>query len=663
VDRYAVEHPELCWEDGCPVSLHFADGYAAREGGPAEKRHVFLRHNDLPARWRRVSRFVIGETGFGTGLNFLLTWNLWRQTAPLDSRLHYVSVERYPLTQLQLARAQQAWPELATLAAELRQNWPPDEPGFHRLEFEKSRVYLTLLFGDVGEMLPSLRAPIDAWFLDGFAPARNPAMWADSVLQQVARLTAPGGTVATYTAAGQVRRGLIAAGFAVEKVPGFGAKREMLRGILRQPPKSANSAPWFATPARPDGTPRQAAVIGTGLAGTAAAYSLARRGWTVTLIEREPAPAQAASGNAAGVVMPLLAASRSPGQRWFAAAYRYALQRWRQLGEQVTGSICGVLFAAWDARTQARHAALLERLAPPPESLLPVTDREAAERCGLPVAWSGLYLPDGGWLHPPSLCRAQLAAAGDNVHHCYGHTVTTLTRAHDEWQLLDAAGQEICRSPVVVLANGHHAIEFAQTFELPLQAVRGQITGLAATPSSQCLQTVVCGPGYALPAWDGRHWIGATYDRQATGTQPTDADNLANRVQLARFLPALAAALTNVPATGRAAFRAVSPDGLPLVGPVPVMPELHKVYNDLQRGRAPACYPALPCHPGLYLCTGLGSRGLASAPLAAELLAAMLEEEPLPVPMDVLQALHPARFAIRALRKPVFARPATESGE
>jgi tRNA 5-methylaminomethyl-2-thiouridine biosynthesis bifunctional protein len=296
--------PLIDWQDGQPVSRRFGDVYFSRDSGLEETRHVFLEGNGLRERWAALAphgRFTIGETGFGTGLNFAAAWALWDEVAPPGARLRYVSVERHPLAPADIARTLGLWAGLARPRQALLAQWSELPPGWHRFMFGDGRVLLTLLAGDVGAVLPRLDGRIDAWFLDGFAPAKNPAMWQPDVLAQVARLSALGATCATYTVAGEVRRGLEAAGFAVEKTPGFGRKREMLRGVLRRPPRAAWRAPWFARPV-PRAAEREAIVIGAGLAGTSTAASLAARGWSVTLLDRHDSLAAEASGNPQGAL-------------------------------------------------------------------------------------------------------------------------------------------------------------------------------------------------------------------------------------------------------------------------------------------------------------------------------------------------------------------------
>ena len=228
---------QLDWdENGQPLSRAYGDVYFSRASGLAETHHVFLDGNQLPRRFAALpagGRLCIGETGFGTGLNFLCAWRQFQALAPADARLHFVSVEKYPLRRDDLARALALWDELRPWSEQLLAQYHAIHPGFQRLLFDGGRVVLTLLVGDVLETLPELDARIDAWFLDGFAPSRNGAMWSTELMQRVHDTTRDGGSFATYAAAGFVRRNLAAAGFAVERRPGFAGKREMLCGIRK----------------------------------------------------------------------------------------------------------------------------------------------------------------------------------------------------------------------------------------------------------------------------------------------------------------------------------------------------------------------------------------------------------------------------------------------
>jgi len=223
-------HAEIFWETGdTPRSVQFDDPYFAREDGRAETRHVFLAANDLPARWQSKEHFVIAELGFGTGLNFLETLHLWQRERGGCRKLTFVSFEQYPMAGADIRRALSAWPELQELLAGLLDQWPPPAGGsIHQIVFGGAQLELHL--GDANETLPGWEGTADAWFLDGFSPAKNPELWSADLMREVHHHTAANGTFATYTVAGFVRRNLQAAGFKVSKIPGYGRKRESLSG-------------------------------------------------------------------------------------------------------------------------------------------------------------------------------------------------------------------------------------------------------------------------------------------------------------------------------------------------------------------------------------------------------------------------------------------------
>ncbi len=225
---------ELEWVDGTiPRSAIFGDTYFSRAGGLAETGHVFIGGNNLTQRWPQMGHCTIAELGFGTGLNFLETLRQWQELKPSGAMLDYIAFEAFPMSRTDLEKSLSYWPELADQAATLAALWTPLAGNIDAGFLEG--VHLMVHFADANLALPDLQFEADAWYLDGFAPARNPQIWSGELMAQVFTHTAPGGSFATYTAAGWVRRNLQAAGFAVAKVPGFAGKREMTRGIKAQP--------------------------------------------------------------------------------------------------------------------------------------------------------------------------------------------------------------------------------------------------------------------------------------------------------------------------------------------------------------------------------------------------------------------------------------------
>lgn len=646
-----LHNAQLDWDEhGQPLSRSYGDVYFSRANGLEETRHVFLAHNHIIERCQALpagGRLVIGETGFGTGLNFLCAWQAFAEHAPSDARLHFVSVEKFPLTQADLQRALALWSELAPYAEQLLAQYRAMHPGFQRLLLDGGRVVLTLMIGDVLDCLPQLDAKVDAWFLDGFAPSKNPEMWTDALFTELARLSAPGATLATFTSAGFVRRGLIAAGFAVVRVKGFGHKREMLAGPF-QAQQVQRTAPWFARPVLPPGE-RHAVVIGAGLAGCASAASLAARGWRVTLLERHDDIAREASGNPQGVLYLKLSAHGTALSRLIVAGFGHTRRQLERLQRGQDWDACGVLQLAFDTKEAERQSKLAAAF--PNDLLHTLTKGEAEDRTGISLAAGGLFYPEAGWVHPPALCRKLVQHPLIELRPY--QEALSLSRQNDRWCVEGERGV-LAEAPVLVLACAAEIGRLLHAANLPLKRIRGQISRLPASEASRGLRTVVCAEGYVAPARDEEHTLGASFDFHSDDLTPSVAEHAGNLELLREISLDLAKRLdaqTLDPATlqGRAAFRCTSPDYLPLVGPLAEQQAFNEAYAVLAKDARQVPETPCPWLNGLYINSGHGSRGLITAPLSGELIAAWLDEEPLPVPRDVAEASHPNRFMLRTL--------------
>ena len=577
---------------------------------------------------------------------------MFEQHAVAGARLHFVSVEKYPLSPADLQRALALWPDLKPLSDQLLKHYVAIHQGFQRIVLDNGRVTLTLLIGDALEQLPQLDGQIDAWFLDGFAPAKNPEMWTAELFAELARLAAPDSTISTFTSTGWVRRLLNAAGFKMKRTPGIGHKWEILRGeFLGWPenvPLPAATKPWFARPIQLS-SERRALVIGAGLAGCATAASLAARGWQVSLLERHDAVAREASGNPQGVLYLKLSAHGTALSQLIVSGFGYTRRLLETLQRGTDWDDCGVLQLAFNEKERERQAQLAAAFA---EDLLQWLDQpEAQARAGVGLAHGGLYYPEGGWVHPPALCQAQSAQPGVTL--LTHQDAVELRKVDGQWQAFDG-DRLIATAPVVVLAGAAEIKRFPQSADLPLKRIRGQITRLAQTTQSQALATVVCAEGYVAPARLGEHTLGASFDFNNDDLTPTTAEHLGNLAMLEEISTDLVARLhISEPDAdrleGRAAFRCTSPDYLPIIGPLADHEAFIDAYRALSKDARQV--PDVPCPwlDGLYVNSGHGSRGLITAPLSGELLAAWLDNEPLPLPRSVAEACHPNRFALRRL--------------
>ena len=581
--------PRLQWtEDGAPRSGRFGDVYFSREDGLAESRAVFLTGCGLPEAWRGRRRFTVGELGFGTGLNIAALLDLWRRERPEGARLHLFSIEGFPLSREEAARALSAWPELAEAAGALLRAWPAPTPGFHRLDLPGFDASLDLAVGDAAWALGEWSGRADAWFLDGFAPSANPGMWSDDVLDGVAARSAPGARLATFTVAGVVRRGLAKRGFAVEKRPGHGRKRERLEA---RAPGSAG----------PDARP-MVAVIGAGIAGAALARAFAAAGADCTVVE-QAAPGAGGSGFPSSLVTPRL----DVGDAGIAALHAQALERAGSLYAATPGAVLarGVLQLEQSERDAGRFERITAQLMWPEGAMTRLDPTACSDRLGEPVEAGGLFMRDALSVHPAAVLDAWLAAAGR-----VEAAVAGMEPSAAGWRLVDAGGGTILEADIVVVAAGWGSAALAA--EAPLAPVRGQADWAAGVTASP-----VAWGGYASPTAAGL-LFGATHERGETAAEVSAEATGANLRTLAARLPRLASRIAEAGPTGRrAAVRATTPDRLPLAGELA---------------------------PGLFVLTGLGSRGFCVAPLLAEHVAALATGAPSPLPTALAARVDPKRF-------------------
>lgn len=572
--------------DGSPRSPRFDDIYRSRYGALEQARQVFLRGCGLPAAWAGQAQWRILETGFGLGLNFLAAWRAWKDDPKRPRLLHVASIEAWPVSAQDIQRSAAGFPELRELADALAGQWWGLGPGFHRLVFEGGQVLLTLCVGDVQTVLRELDFSADSVFLDGFRPEANPQMWDLRTLKGVARLCRRGAGMASWTSVGEVRRNLAQCGFAVQKIPGVPPKRHNTQGVF--------DPAWQPKGARPVAGPPtgRCLVIGAGLAGAAVAASLARRGWQVQVLDVASQPASGASSLPAGLLAPQVSPDDNLLSRLTRAGIRLTLQQ--------------------------AHALLREG--------------EDFRADGVLEAPRALWHDKAGWVKPGALVRAWLAQPGIAWRgNARVACVARIDEAGDPlqgggWRALDAGGAQIAAADLVVLAAAHatgallHASGALLETPLHLQPVRGQVSWAHQRGGEDLPAHPVNGNGHFLAGvpLDGQSaWLcGATFDRGDTGLAPRPADHLANLARLRELLPAVAAQLAPLFAAGEVqawtGVRCASHDRRPLVGEL---------------------------KPGLWLSTAMGSRGLSFAALCAELLAARLHDEPLPLPRKLAGAL------------------------
>ena len=605
--------PELDWRtDGTPIARVHDDLYFSADDGLAETRAVFLEGCGLPDAWAGRDRFTIAELGFGTGLNFLAAWQMWVEHRPaLDARLHFVSFEGFPLTAGQASRALAKWPELEPIAGKLISRWPDRARGVRRMDWPEDGVSLTLHSDDVSAALPDARFMVDAWLLDGFAPARNKDMWASELYPLIAERSAPGARLATFTVAGSVRRGLEAVGFKAEKRPGFGRKRDRLEAVFSA---QADVLPDTYGLRSAEKKSKTIAIIGAGIAGATQARAFMDRGVSVSVFDAADEIASGASGNPLALIMPRLDAGDNVPARLVLDAYLHARAAYRGLP--------GV------TETDVRQFPRDEKVATRFEKLL----------ADPPLGLEDLEAIDGGLLHKGALIvrpRELIEGLLEGVELRLG------TQA-----VIDAPERTVNgeRFDAIIHAGGMAAEDIAPW--LGMEARLGQIE--SATGPDRPPDALVAGQ-YALSEGKARVW-GATYETHEGGVlKASKAARAENMTGLEVLNPYWRHDLTEDEITSRVGVRASTYDWLPVAGPLPDHAASLKTFASMKHGRAPSA--DAPFVPGIYLATGMGSRGFTWGPWLASILAAQMFGEPAPASEAAMKSISPMRFIYRSLKR------------
>jgi len=657
-----IETAEISWHDNQPWSKIFDDLYFSRENGLEEARHVFLNGNQLKSRFASLtdcdsSIFVIAETGFGTGLNFLLTWELWCQYAPKKARLHFISCEKHPLKIDDLSRSLSLWKELQDKTKLLLDKYPVLTPGFHSLQFDEGRVNLTLMLGDAllsyRELLVSgdlnlekkiRESYVNAWFLDGFTPSKNPTIWDDALFTTMALLSDENTTLSSYSVAGVVKQGLKSAGFNVEKKLGFGQKREMLFAKFSGSAlgKTYRHTPWHISKPKSINT-KSAIVLGAGLAGSYVAYSLAKRGWQVNLIDENKALGQGASGNRQALLYPKFSSFYSPLNAFMLSAYLYAVRTYKHLlplGK--FGVLTDLIQLAYNEKEKLSQDYLQPWLVKYPLLGALLDSEQASFLAGVKLEKGGLLIKDSFCIDSPALC--EYLVQNNNISFYANSKFQAINYDGSDWHVNDH------HAKILVITNGHEANKFIQTRHLPLKTIEGQMTLVEANEFSKSLKIPICGEGHIIPVQKDIHAIGATYKQSSSDISHQLFNSQDDLINLARIhsISENFANINNV--VGQwSGKRAATPDYLPLVGQVADDNEFLYQFGGF-KSNPNRWYPMPGAYQdGLYICAGFGSRGLTTIPISAEWLASMINQEPSSLPRKMVQSFSASRFLRRKI--------------
>ena len=616
-------------------------------------RHGFLTGNDLPARWQGRERFVVLETGFGFGHNFLATWEAWRNDAQRCQTLCFIAIEPHPLTRADLARVHADSP-LRHLADELLAAWPALAPNLHRLDFDAAKLQLLLALGDVGAWLPELVASVDGFCVDRFSAAKNQRLWDQRLCKALGRLAAPEATLVTHTAPNTIRAALTTAGFELQPAADDDAERDIT--LARFAPKFQPRRS-IGRPLPMAATERRALIVGGGLAGCATAWALAEQGWHSSVLERHTRLAEEGSGNPAGLfhgIVNLQDGVHSRFNRAAAMAARAAVQT-ALSHHGALGNAQGLLrLETATSHEQMQH--VLRHLGLPEDYVQALSAADASARCGMPLQHPAWWYPGGGWVQPAALARAFFERASPHASLRTGVPVQTLRFDAARWQALDAQGRVIDEAPTLVLANAGDALRLLGAPGWPIEKVRGQISlapiaAFGPAGSSGRTTLPIAGAGYLLPEVNGTVMFGATAQAGDDDAAVRNADHRANLSQLAR----LTGCVFGVdPSTfeGRTAWRWTSRDRLPVIGAVPEMQCIDLGTSTTQAHRRRPDQPRfVPRVPGLFVFTALGSRGITWSALGGRVVASAITGAPAPLEASLLDAIDPARFITREAKR------------
>jgi tRNA 5-methylaminomethyl-2-thiouridine biosynthesis bifunctional protein len=673
---------------GTPESLQYGDVYYSNDHGIKETEYVFIEGNALLTKWENAEQasFCIAETGFGTGLNFFVVANAFqkfRQNNPGHQlrHLHFISTEKHPIDKQDVASILASWPQFERHTNSWLAQYPLAIPGVHRREIDNN-VTLDLYYGDASDAFNHLairpEGIVDAWFLDGFAPSKNKSMWHPQLFCAMARVSKQNATLATFTAAGFVKRGLIEAGFTMSKRKGFGHKRDMLIGYLpsrehiepqvRMPNKY--SAPYFVRNCRQSETQtKTVTIIGNGLAGAILAYKLCKQGYAVKLLWEGDAPADGASGAPIGGFYPQLNAQNNTASQVQLHSFLYASTFYKSLLQEhrFEHAWCGALQLGFNENTQTRLLKMQEGQFWPKEVASIVNSAQATEIANIDIPYSALFIPEAGWISPNSLVCSCLQAAKDTGL----LTMQSNTKLRGFKSIPNNNGQQIelrlqqMNSPDIVEAK--RTTEHAETLiiaagygsqqllkeSLPLRTTRGQIELVQSCEPFSKLSTLLCHKGYFTPEVNGIHALGSTYIKEDFDTQVRASETRQNfelhekSMAQATWLKELKS-MQNIYSNSRASIRCASPDHLPVVGALHSQSQ-YSEFKDLYKAFPVHKYPMGTDIEGVYILTGLGSRGLTTAPLMAELLISQIQGRALPVRNELANALNPNRFLVREL--------------
>ena len=580
-------------------SKEFDDIYFSPVNGEEESNYVFLEGNKLRERIISNKNFTIGELGFGTGLNFLLTWKLFNELKLQDSYLDYISIEGYPLSEKRINKIHERHPKLAKLWIELRKAMPPLWSGTHRINLNKGRVRLTLIYNDALEALKSSNFGVDAWFLDGFNPNKNEGIWSMKVMSEVYRLTKPTGTFATFSSAGFVRRNLEKAGFSVEKIKGYNLKKEMSIGQKKGKIKAKDIFSKFV-------------IVGGGIAGASIANALKQRGHNPLVIERNDKLAQGSSGNIAAIQYPRLTTVNTPAGRLSLSCYRFSRNLAKKLGVAINDKS---IILSVPEREGVKQNKLLSQ-GWPKDLIREINKEDKLEIVNSEFNLGGIVHDHGGTIEPIKFVNTLMP---NDIEIIFGKEIQGFTRNTEGWTITLSDKNKI-NAEILILTCSDGLNKIKQTSVFNLQYTQGQVTYLNKNKFKNIPKTNFSFSGYVTPPVEGVITVGATFEKNSNErnyiskeASKININNIPNEV----FRNLFSSNVNLSQLDGRVSMRVSTFDRMPMMGQI---------------------------EDNLYILSALGARGMIMAPLLGEELASIILDLPIGLDVEIIKQCDPIRI-------------------
>ncbi len=636
-------------ETQTPFSPIFQDFYYSLKDGIEETIHVYVNGSGFADSLKNKDQhhFHIGEIGFGVGLNFLITYRHFLKHSTQHQTLTFVSVEKHPVKLDGLQKLYALHPELKEFSDELIEQYPILTPGIHSLSFAKGRVRLILVLGDAIEMFQNMKLTpsqkIQHWYFDGFSPQKNPEAFDEKLFKTLIPLSIPNAKASSYTSSGWVRRALEAQGFKVEKLPGYGTKRELIHVTFpdENNEKASNEKPWFSSQnLKKLKSGDKIAVIGAGLSGSAIARALAERNFSVVLLDQDSIAAHA-SGNVVGLFNVQLSKLPNPISRYSQLSLTHFIREIRKL-KILTKK--GILRLDANREKENFDSALIT-------SEYPEHFYEERE--------DGVFFPECGILNPKKLCETR--ADHPNIEFIKSK-VQQVEKTAQGFRLINNLGEMILDCEHIVYATGasqsiDQYLKHSLIQSLPLRAIRGQIIHLSPTIESQRITCSLVDSGYITPlapeiSGINTHCVGATYQAKVVLDHQQEIDSLKLLQEAKEKHTAFSNMEESNILSSRAGYRLATPDKLPIIGPLCDAEKLKKQFFSSIRSGKIEGLSSLQAESGEWLFLGMGSRGITFSSYGAEILASLMCGDLLPIESDLWEHLHSARFIIRNLKKP-----------